>query len=342
MAGERAAGHTRPHLHHHAPILNHEVVYLHETGAPGQLTAALRPDPVPGPGEALVEQHAIGVNFLDVLQRRGSSPLPGLPAILGGEGAGVVLGLGEGVANLKVGDRVAYIGGLGAYARRRTFAADRLVRLPAHIGFDDAAAVLLKGLTAHYLLRRLCRLEPGDPVLLHAAAGGVGLLFCQWARRLGLVTIGTVSTPEKAALARANGCDHVVVGYDRDKVLGTVREVTGGRGVALACDSVGLATMDISIAATRKRGTVASFGSASGAPRPISLGDYFGRALMFTMPNVAAFNEGDDLARNARELFDVIGQGLAVHIHARVPLADAARAHELMEGRASAGSIVLV
>jgi NADPH2:quinone reductase len=151
-----------------------------------------------------------------------------------------------------------------------------------------------------------------------------------------------VSTAEKAELARANGCDHVVVGYGEEAVLRTVGEVTDGQGVALACDSVGLATMDTSIAATRKRGTIASFGSASGPARPITLGQYFGRALMFTMPNVAAFNEGDELFRNAAELFGAVEDGLAAHIHARVPLAEAARAHALMEGRGSAGSIVLV
>ncbi len=320
-----------------------EAVVMRRTGDAGVLELEQLAAPVLAPGEVLIEQAAIGVNFLDILQRRGDSPLPQLPAVLGGEGSGTVVMLGDDVRGLKVGDRVAYMGGLGAYARRRSIGADRVVRLPDGIDAGVAAASLLKGLTAHYLLRRLCQLQPGDAVLFHAAAGGVGLLFAQWARHLGLTTIGTVSTPEKAELARAHGCAHVVVGYDRESTLQTVMDVTDGKGVALACDSVGLATFETSIAATRKRGTIASFGSASGRAPAIQLGEYFGRALFFTMPNVTAYNEGADFQRNADELFSLIGAGvLTPLISRRYALSEAAQAHAAVESRQTIGSIILV
>lgn len=319
-----------------------QAVMMHRTGEAGVLQLETIPDPAIAAGEVLVRHSAVGVNFLDILHRRGDSPLPQLPAILGGEGAGIVEAVGPGVSALRPGDRVAYMGGLGAYACRRSIAADRVVRLPAAIPDATAAASLLKGLTAHYLLRRLYPLQPGDAVLFHAAAGGVGLLFAQWARHLGLTVIGTVSTEAKAQLARANGCHHVVVGYDRDAILDTVMTVTGGRGVALACDSVGQATFTTSIAATRKRGMIASFGSASGRAPAIELGQYFGRALFFTMPNVSAFNEGADFQLNAGELFDLIASGvLKVEISHRFPLAEAAQAHAALENRQTTGSIIL-
>lgn len=320
-----------------------QAVVMRQTGDAGVLKLEKVETPLVRAGEVMIEQDAIGVNFLDILHRRGDSPLPQLPAVLGGEGAGRVVAIGDGVSGLKVGDRVAYMGGLGGYASRRSIAAERVVRLPDGIEPSVAAASLLKGLTAHYLLRRLCALQPGDAVLFHAAAGGVGLLFAQWARHLGVTVIGTVSTPEKAELARAYGCTHVVVGYDREKILNTVIGVTDGQGVALACDSVGLATFETSIAATRKRGTIASFGSASGRAPAIQLGHYFGRALFFTMPNVAAFNEGADFQRNADDLFGLIGQGvLTPLISHRFALAEAAQAHAAMENRQTTGSIILV
>lgn len=320
-----------------------QAVVMRQTGDAGVLRLEKVATPLAQAGDVVIEQDAIGVNFLDILHRRGDSPLAQLPAVLGGEGAGTIVAVGDGVVGLKVGDRVAYMGGLGAYATKRSIAADRVVRLPAGMPAPLAAASLLKGLTAHYLLHRLCALRSGDAVLFHAAAGGVGLLFAQWARHLGLKVIGTVSTPGKAELARAHGCTHVVVGYDREQILSTVMAVTDGEGVALACDSVGLATFETSIAATRRRGTIASFGSASGRAPAIQLGNYFGRALFFTMPNVAAFNEGADLQRNADELFGLINSGILTPlISHRFALADAAQAHIAMESRQTTGSIVMV
>lgn len=319
-----------------------QAVMMHRTGDAGVLQLETVPDPVISAGEVLIRHSAVGINFLDILQRRGDSPLPQLPAVLGGEAAGIVEAVGAGVTTLRAGDRIAYMGGIGAYADRRGIAVDRVIRLPDAIDTDVAAASLLKGLTAHYLLRRLYPLQPGDAVLFHAAAGGVGLLFSQWARHLGLIVIGTVSTQAKAELARANGCHHVVVGYDREAILDTVMTATGGRGVALACDAVGQATFATSIAATRKRGMVASFGSASGRAPAVQLGDYFGRALLFTMPNVTAFNEGSDFQNNAHELFGLIAAGvLRPEISRRFALADAAQAHAAMENRQTIGSILL-
>jgi NADPH2:quinone reductase len=297
----------------------------------------------PEPGQARVRHAAVGVNFIDIYHRTGLYPLP-LPSGLGLEAAGVVEAVGAGVSNVKVGERVAYAGGApGAYAEVRDIAADRLVHLPDAVPFDTAAAMMLKGLTAQYLLRQTFVVKPGDTVLVHAAAGGVGLILCQWAKHLGATVIGTVGSEAKAALAAANGCDHPVV-YTREAFTPRVRELTGGRGVDVVYDSIGKDTFFGSLDCLRPLGMMVSYGNASGAVPAFEIAELAKRGSLFvTRPTLVTYTAAADrLAQMAADLFAVVTGGqVKVHIGARFPLARAGQAQAALESRQTTGALLL-
>jgi len=298
----------------------------------------------PGDGEALVRHTAVGVNYIDVYHRTGLYPVP-LPAVLGVEAAGVVEAIGPGVTEVATGDRVAYAGGpFGAYAERNVVPAERLVRLPAAIGDEQAAAMMLKGLTAQYLLRRTYRVKPGDTILFHAAAGGVGLIACQWAKHLGATVIGTAGSDAKAELARVHGCAHVIV-YTREHFPERVRALTGGAGVPVVYDSVGQATFEGSLDCLAPLGLMVTFGNASGPVPPVNLALLAMKGSLFlTRPTFMTYTaRREDLVAAVAELFAVVESGaVKVSINHRYPLAEAAAAHRALEARETTGSIVLV
>lgn len=300
--------------------------------------------PEPKPGEARVRHRAIGLNFIDTYHRSGLYPLP-LPHGLGTEAAGVVEAVGEGVTEVRPGDRVAYASGPpGAYADVRCVSAEHLVPLPASIDEETAAAVLLKGMTVEYLIRRCFPVQKGQTVLFHAAAGGVGLLACQWLAELGATVIGTVSTDEKARLAAEHGCHHPLVST-RDDVRARVRELTGGRGVPVVFDSVGKDTFGISLDCLAPRGTLVSFGNASGKPPPLDLGVLAAKGSLYvTRPTLMTYTATRrELLDSAAAVFDEIAAGrLRVRIGTRWPLAEVAQAHRALEGRKTTGSSLLV
>ena len=298
----------------------------------------------PGPGEARVSHRAVGLNYIDTYHRSGLYQLP-LPSGIGLEAAGVVEAVGADVADIAVGDRVAYAGGpVGAYAQARLMPADRLVRLPDAIGFEQGAAMMLQGMTAQYLLRRTYRVQPGDTILIHAAAGGVGLIVCQWAKALGATVIGTVGSQAKAELARAHGCDHTIV-YTRENFAERVREITGGAGLPVVYDSIGKDTFMESLACLRPLGVMVSFGSASGPVPPLDLGVLAKRGSLYvTRPTLFTYTaKRSDLLATAAELFEVVAAGkVRIDINQRYPLRDAARAHRDLEGRLTTGSTILI
>lgn len=317
-------------------------IRIHETGGP----EVLRWEPVevapPGPGEVLLRQTAVGLNFIDTYYRSGLYRAD-LPAVLGSEGAGVVEAVGPDVVDLLPGQRVAYaLGPLGAYAERRLMPADRLVPLPDEIEDRQAAAVMLQGMTARYLLRRTWRVQPGDTVLIHAAAGGVGLLACQWATHLGATVIGTVGSDEKATLARDHGCTWPI---PYEGFAKRVREITGGRGVPVVYDGVGRATFDESLDCLAPLGMMVSYGNASGAVPPVDLLKLSAKGSLFlTRPTLFTYVAGrEDLLETAADLFDVVRSGaVRVRIGQTFPLREAARAHEALEARRTTGSTVLL
>ncbi|MDS4030434.1 MAG: quinone oxidoreductase [Candidatus Contendobacter sp.] len=322
-----------------------KAIRIHQYGGP----EALRWEEVevgdPGPGQLRVRHGAVGLNYIDVYHRTGLYPLPALPWTLGMEGAGRVEAVGEGVTEFKTGDRVAYASPpAGAYAEVRLIAADRVVALPDGIDDRTAAAMMLQGLTAQYLLRRTYRVQPGDAILLHAAAGGVGLIASQWARHLGATVIGTVGSDEKAELARAHGCQHVIV-YSRENFVERVREITGGQGVAVVYDSVGKETFMGSLDCLRPLGMMVSFGNASGPVPPFEPGILAAKGSLFlTRPVLMTYTaQRSDLLASAAELFKVVASG-AVRIEVRqtYPLAEAAQAHRDLEARRTTGSTVLL
>ena len=301
---------------------------------------------LPGDDEILIKHDAIGVNYIDVYHRSGTYGKPlSLPSGLGLEGAGVVEVVGDGVSDFTVGERVAYVGGPpGAYSTRRCLPAARAVAVPEGIRSEIAAAIIFKGLTAEYLLRRCYTVQPGDVVLLHAASGGVGSLASQWLKLIGAITIGTVSSEQKATCAKSMGCDHVIV-YTRENFVESVRELTDGRGVDVVYDSVGKDTLEGSMDVTRPRGTVVSFGEASGPVQPIEPSALAARgSLFFTRPSVAHYTAArEELTAAAGLLFDLVEQGqLNLGEASTYPLRDVARAHEDLEQRRTRGSIVLL
>jgi NADPH2:quinone reductase len=313
-----------------------------EPGGPEVLSFEDVDVPAPGDGEARVRHTAVGLNYIDTYHRTGLYPVP-LPSGIGLEAAGVVEAVGPGVDDLAEGDRVAYAGGpLGAYAEARVIPAHRLVKVPDGIDDTTAAAMMLQGMTVQYLIRRTYRVQAGDPILVHAAAGGVGLIMCQWAKHLGATVIGTVGSEEKAAMAKANGCDHTIL-YREEDVAERVKDITGGEGVAVSYDGVGKDTFDVSLNSLRPLGMFVSFGNASGPVPPFepALLSQKG-SLFFTRPTLMTYTaKRDDLVASAAELFDVVSSGaVKIHVHQTYPLADAAQAHRDLESRKTTGSTV--
>lgn len=295
----------------------------------------------PGPGEVRIRQRAVGVNFIDIYQRTGLYPLPALPAVLGMEGAGDIMALGEGVSDLNVGDRVAYAGCNGAYAEERLAPANRMVRLPEAIAYDTAAAMMLQGMTVRYLLRETYPVTDKTVMLFHAAAGGVGLIACQWARALGATMIGTVSSDEKAERAKAFGCTHVI-NTKRENFADRVAEITAGKLCDVVYDSIGKDTYRDSLACLKPKGLWVSFGNASGPVPPFELTLLKG-SLFATRPSLFAYTaERKDLLANAEELFAMVAGGkVRIAVNHRYALKDAAEAHRALEARETTGSIVL-
>ncbi|KAF1030258.1 MAG: Quinone oxidoreductase 1 [Burkholderia plantarii] len=298
----------------------------------------------PQAGEVLVKHHAVGLNYIDVYFRTGLYPQP-LPGGLGMEAAGEVVAVGPGVSALAVGDRVAYTGGPpGSYAEARVQPADKLVKLPDAISYEDAASIMLQGLTAHYLLRRTYPVKAGDTIVIHAAAGGVGLLVCQWAKALGATVIGTVGSDEKAELAKAHGADHTIV-YTRENFTERVKAITNGAGVPVVYDSIGKDTYLGSLDCLAPLGLFVSFGNASGPLPPIDSKEFSSRgSLFFTRPTLFSYvARREDLERNAAELFEVITSGkVKTNVRQRHALADVADAHRELEARRTTGSTILL
>jgi NADPH2:quinone reductase len=321
-----------------------EAIRIHNTGGPEVMSWEEVTLAAPGPGEALVRHHYVGVNFVDIYHRRGVYKLP-LPTGLGSEAAGVVEAVGPGVTDFQPGDRVACgTGPVGAYAEARLVPVERLVHLPDDIDDRTAACIMLKGLTAQYLLLQTTQIGPGDTILLHAAAGGVGQIACQWAKHLGATVIGTVGSDEKAALARAHGCDHVIV-YAREDFVERVREITGKRGVRVVYDGVGKDTFAGSLDCLQPRGLLVMFGQASGMVPPFDLGALSVKgSLYLTRPTLGTYAASpESLRRMASDLFGVIRSG-AVRIlpPQQFALREAGAAQTALESRATTGSIVLV
>jgi NADPH2:quinone reductase len=298
----------------------------------------------PGPGEARVRHKACGLNFLDVYQRSGLYKIA-LPSGMGNEGAGVVEAVGAGVTQLKPGDRVAYAGGApGAYSEVRTMPAERLVVLPEGISFETAAAMMLKGMTAQYLLRRTYKVQSGETVLLHAAAGGVGLIACQWLKALGATVIGTAGSEEKCALAKAHGAHHCI-DYRKENFVERVKALTGGKGVPVVYDSVGKDTFTGSLDCLQPRGLMVSFGNSSGAVPPFELGVLSQKGSLYvTRPTLATYIAARaDLVKRSTDLFNVVKSGaVKIETTARYKLDEAANAHRDLEGRKTTGSVILV
>ena len=319
-------------------------IRFHETGGPEVLRWEAVEVGAPGPGQVRVRHEAVGLNFIDTYHRTGLYPLP-LPSGIGLEGAGVVEAIGEGVSNVRVGDRVAYAGGpVGAYSEARCMPAAPLLRLPDAIDFRTGAAMMLQGLTSAYLLRKTYRVQAGDAVLIHAAAGGVGLIACQWAKALGATVIGTTSSVEKAALARAHGADHIIF-YNREDVAKRVREITGGEGVAVVYDGVGKDTFMGSLDSLRMRGMMVSFGNASGPVAPFDplLLSQKG-SIFITRPTLMHHTaKREELEELGGELFAMVASGkVRIEVNQTYALRDAAQAHIDLEARRTTGSTILL
>ncbi|GIX09706.1 quinone oxidoreductase [Elioraea sp.] len=324
--------------------MNH-AIRIHEHGGPEAMKWEEIPTPSPGPGEALVRHAAVGLNYIDVYFRTGLYKPPSLPCVIGMEGAGTVEAVGEGVTVVRPGDRVAYATApIGAYAEVRTIKADRLVKLPDDISFEVAAAMMLQGMTVEYLLRRTFPVKPGQTILVHAAAGGVGLIMCQWAKHLGATVIGTVGSDAKAELARAHGCDHPIV-YTREDFQARVKEITGGKMLPVVYDSVGRETFMKSLDCLAPLGMMVVFGNASGAVPPFDVGILAAKGSLFlTRPTLATYTaKREDLVASAEALFEVVRKGaVKIEVNQRFPLRDAAEAHRALEARRTTGSTVLL
>lgn len=318
-------------------------VQFARTGGPEALELVQVETPSPGPGQALVRHEAVGVNFIDTYFRSGLYPAK-LPCIPGGEAAGVVEAVGEDVTRVKPGDRVAYMGGFGGYAEAGLAVADRLVKLPDGIDTRVAAAALLKGMTVEAFVRRCYPVRPGQTVLVHAAAGGVGQIMVQWLKAIGAEVIATVGSQAKAAKARELGADHVIL-YREQDVAAEVRRITGGQGVPVAYDSVGKDTFEGTLASLARRGWFVSFGNASGPAPPVDpIRLMRGGSLVFTRPTLFDYTATpQELEESAAALFEMIGSGkVKIDIGQTFPLAEARRAHEALESRATVGASLLI
>lgn len=326
------------------PITTVKAIRLNKNGGPEVMELVDVQLAEPGPGEALVRHHAIGVNYIDVYFRTGLYPQP-LPAGIGMEAAGVVEKVGPGVTHVKPGDRVAYAGRpTGAYSEARIMPADILVILPEALSFEQGAAMMLQGLTVHYLLNDTYKVKKGDTVLFHAAAGGVGLIACQWLKAIGATTIGTVGSPEKAELAKAHGCDHTIL-YREEDFVKRVREITGGKGVPVVYDSIGKDTFMQSLDCLSPRGMMVTFGNSSGPVPPIDLSILGGKgSLKVTRPTLMTYVLDRTLLEPmAKDLFDMVISGrVKLEINQRYQLVDAPRAHADLEGRKTTGSSILL
>ncbi len=320
-------------------------VRVHKVGGPEVLTYEEIELPAPGQGQIRVKQHASGVNFIDTYFRMGMYPSPvGLPFVAGNEAAGEVIAVGPGVSDFKVGDRVAYVVALGGYATERVVPADRVIKLPANISYEQAAAMMLKGMTAEYLLRRTFKVEKGMNVFVHAAAGGVGLILCQWANHLGANVIGTVGTKEKAALAKANGCHHTIL-YREEDFAARTKEITGGKLCEVIYDGIGKTTFPASLDCLKPLGYFVSYGSSSGQVDAFNINILQTKGSLFaTRPTLNTYAaKREDLLAIANDLFDVVGKGaVKIPINQKYALKDAAKAHKDLEGRATTGSSILV
>jgi NADPH2:quinone reductase len=298
----------------------------------------------PGPGQVKIKQTAVGLNFIDVYMRMGMYPIAEFPAVLGMEAAGVVESIGESVDGLSLGDRVAYCMVPGAYAEERLIAAEKLVKLPDEITDQTAAAMMLKGLTAHYLLYRSYAVQPGDNILVLAAAGGVGLILCQWAKHLGANVIGCVGSEEKAELARANGADHIIL-YREEDIAERVKDITAGEGVAVSYDSIGQATFEASLNSLRPFGVLVTYGNASGKVEPFSPAILAPKGSLYvTRPTLATHTATRELLTEGTDrLFDVVSKGIVnINVNQVLPLSDTAKAHRDLENRVTTGSTVLI
>ena len=320
-------------------------VRVHKVGGPEVLMYEEIELAAPGQGQVRVRQHASGVNFIDTYFRMGMYPSPvGLPFIVGNEAAGEVIAVGPGVTDLKVGDRVAYVVALGCYAAERVVPADRVIKLPPNISYEQAAAMMLKGMTAEYLVRRTFKVEKGMNVLMHAAAGGVGLILCQWANYLGANVIGTVGSKDKAALAKANGCHHAIL-YREEDFVARVKDITGGKLCDVVYDGIGNATFPGSLDCIRPLGMFVSFGSSSGQIDAFNINILQTKGSLFaTRPTLNTYAaKREDLLAIANDLFDVVGKGaVKIPINQKYALRDAAKAHRDLEGRATTGSSILI
>ncbi len=318
-------------------------IRLYETGGADNMRWEEVPDEQPGPGQVLVRNTAVGLNYVDTYVRSGLYPTP-LPTTLGTEGAGVIEAVGPKVKEFKAGDRVAYAGPVGAYAEKVLRPADRLVKIPPGIDDKVAAAMLLKGMTAQYLLRRTYRVKAGDAILVHAAAGGVGQIMCQWGKYLGATVIGTVGSESKAALAKKAGSRHVLV-LGRDNLVDAVKKITKGKGVPVVYDGVGKDTFMDSLDCLAPLGLMVTFGNASGPVPPVNLGILAQKGSLFvTRPTLATYTaKREDLVKSAQELFSVVKKGaVKIAINQTYPLRDAAQAHRDLEARKTTGSTVLL
>jgi NADPH:quinone reductase len=320
------------------------VVRVHTVGGPENLVFEDIPTAKPGPGQVVIKHRAVGLNFIDVYFRTGLYPAPSLPFVIGNEGAGDIIALGKDVTDFKVGDRVAYVSQLGAYSEERVIDAKLLVKIPRSISYETAAGMMLKGLTAEYLVKRTFPVKKGHVVLIHAAAGGTGQILCQWAKHIGATVIGTVGGKDKAKIAKKIGCDHVIDTMSED-VAKRVRDITKGVGCDVVYDGVGKATFMASLDSVRKFGMVVNFGNASGSVEAFNIGLlaakgslYLSRPTLFT--HIA---ETDVLRAMARNLFRVVGSGaVKIPVNHKFPLSKAADAHRALESRQTTGSTVLI
>lgn len=321
-----------------------KAIQFKTTGGPEVLEMTDVDLAAPGAGEIQVKHTVIGLNFIDTYHRSGLYPLP-LPSGIGMEGAGVVAAVGSGVTDLKEGDRVAYASPPpGSYAEARNIAADRVVKIPDGIDDKTAAAMMLKGMTAQYLIRQIYKVSKGDTILIHAAAGGVGQIVCQWANSLGATVIGTVGSKEKAEIAKANGCHHPIL-YNEEDFVERVIEITGGKKLPVVYDSIGATTFEKSLDCLRPRGLMVSFGQAAGPIPPVNLGIFAQKgSLFFTRPTLFNYiSTAEDLRATAGDLFDAVKSGaVKIHIDQTFPLSEARAAHEALEARKTTGSTILL
>ena len=322
-----------------------KAIRIHRAGGPDVMQWEDVEVGAPGPGEVRIRHEAVGLNYIDVYFRTGLYPAPSLPFSPGMEGAGIVEAVGDGVESLAAGERVAYAAPpVGAYAEERLMPAEKVVKIPEGVDSEQAAAMMLQGMTVEYLLRRTRPVRSGETILFHAAAGGVGLIACQWAKHLGATVIGTVGSDEKAALARAHGCDHPIL-YTRENFVERVRELTDGAGVSVVYDSVGRDTFEGSLDCLATRGMLVSFGQSSGKIDPFDIGVLSAKgSLYLTRPTLMTYTASRaDLEASAQALFDVVGRGVVrVTVNQTFPLADAAAAHRALESRQTTGSTILM